>query len=169
MTMIENNIYPNNDYLEVEIVHPEYRCVVKLDNDDIDKIKRLRLSNAGYALISGGQLLHRCIMNCTKGDGLQVDHINGDKLDNRKSNLRVVSESVNKRNTHTFSRNNTGVIGIQQRSNGGYEYFRVSWRDSDGNRGTKQFNINDLGYDLAFEKAKDCLVENKEKYGYLIK
>lgn len=41
-------------------------------------------------------LLHRLIMGLDKFDGgMVVDHINGNKLDNRVCNLRVVSQSVN--------------------------------------------------------------------------
>jgi len=34
-------------------------------------------------------------MGLTKGDGLEVDHINLDKLDNRKCNLRIVTRRQN--------------------------------------------------------------------------
>lgn len=40
--------------------------------------------------------LHRFIMKPEKG--LQVDHINGDRLDNRRQNLRICSNAENNRN-----------------------------------------------------------------------
>lgn len=46
--------------------------------------------------------LHRLITNCP--DGKVVDHINGDGLDNRKNNLRIVTQKENARNNH-FSLN----------------------------------------------------------------
>jgi len=40
--------------------------------------------------------MHRIIMNCPPG--LLVDHINGNGLDNRKENLRIVTVEVNNNN-----------------------------------------------------------------------
>lgn len=56
--------------------------------------------------------LHREIMGCTYKDGREVDHINGDTLDNRKQNLRVCSHSQNGKNMKINKRNNTGYKGI---------------------------------------------------------
>lgn len=54
--------------------------------------------------------LHRLIMNAPKGK--QVDHINGDTLDNRKSNLRVVTRSLNQHNRKISCRNQSGATGV---------------------------------------------------------
>lgn len=40
-------------------------------------------------------LMHRQLMGLVPGDGLEVDHINGNKLDNRRTNLRVCRRQQN--------------------------------------------------------------------------
>jgi len=49
-----------------------------------------------------GALMHRLVMGIEKGDVRQVDHINHNTLDNRRENLRVVTNSQNKANRRSF-------------------------------------------------------------------
>jgi hypothetical protein len=78
-----------------------------VDNEDYDKVisfGKWHENDSGYA-VKRGKLcgksrtirLHRVVADPPKR--VEVDHINGDRLDNRKSNLRVVSRAINAWNT----------------------------------------------------------------------
>jgi hypothetical protein len=77
-----------------------------VDDEDYDRYKHLSwyLSDTGYALraVRYGDRsenkkrrirLHRLIMNAPESK--EVDHINGDKLDNRRKNLRLCTHREN--------------------------------------------------------------------------
>lgn len=72
----------------------------------------------GYAYISRWvngasrpETLHSILVEAPKG--AHIDHINGDKLDNRRENLRVVTPQRNQVNRKRLNRNNTsGVRGV---------------------------------------------------------
>lgn len=63
--------------------------------------------------------MHRVIMKAYGHnlDGMYVDHINGDSLDNRLCNLRVIHPKESSLNLATQRRSKTGVAGIQIRKN----------------------------------------------------
>lgn len=67
--------------------------------------------------------LHRWIMGEPKG--LYIDHINGNTLDNRRSNLRVVKNSTNIRNGRVRSNNTSGVTGVRLREDRGKWEARI--------------------------------------------
>jgi hypothetical protein len=69
----------------------------------------------------------------------QLDHINGDKLDNRIANLREVSNQENTQNYRKAKRNSkTGYLGVchEPRGNSYVAYLRIDGRTR--NLGTYQ-------------------------------
>lgn len=66
------------------------------------------------------QLMHRLILAAPKG--AEVDHINGDGLDNRRGNLRLATSSQQKMNTRRRSDNASGFKGVS------WHTKRQKWR-----------------------------------------
>lgn len=81
------------------------RAWTLLDGEDAE-LARFRWSLDGrYAARKDGShgkpvtvRLHRAVMGLDPGDKRQVDHINGDGLDNRRANLRIVTAAQNAQN-----------------------------------------------------------------------
>ena len=73
--------------------------------------------------------MHREILGLKSGDGKQVDHINHDGLDNRRSNLRICTRSENMGNSrkHRDSRSKyKGVFPYQTCPKCNYVYHWVA-------------------------------------------
>lgn len=91
-----------------------------VDDDDYEAMAkyRWRLAVGRYAQTTvwsnnkGRELrMHRLLMN--PPTGMEVDHINGDGLDNRRSNLRLATTAQNRQNRQGPGRNSTtGVLGV---------------------------------------------------------
>lgn len=56
--------------------------------------------------------LHRSIMKQSRGNGLVVDHIDGNPANNCRSNLRVCTQGENTRNKARSSNNTSGFKGV---------------------------------------------------------
>jgi hypothetical protein len=86
---------------------------VLLDQEDFDQLagRSIYLGSNGYAYFSthatGPRTLHSFVMEGRSSREEHVDHINGNKLDNRKANLRSVSPQVNQVNRKRLSAANT--------------------------------------------------------------
>lgn len=85
-----------------------------IDTKFIDKISHRKwyLQTRGYVASSRPfpLKLHRFIMGTPKGIG--TDHKNGNKLDNRISNLRICSQEFNNKNVSLRKDNTSGYKGV---------------------------------------------------------
>jgi hypothetical protein len=60
------------------------------------------------------EFMHRVIMAKQRSHGMQIDHINGNRLDNRRCNLRMVNKCGNTQNARMRSDNTSGVKGVSK-------------------------------------------------------
>lgn len=97
------------------------RAYSLIDAVDADAVNRWRWSlSAGYAVrratTAPGEHhmlgLHRELLGLTYGDPLTVDHINHDRLDNRRANLRVISKAGNNQNVLGLSSGTSAFRGV---------------------------------------------------------
>jgi len=154
----KNEIRTNDKYSEVIFYDKDGFEVgkVKIDTEDIERVGKFRWNleykknkKKSYALCknrkSGELYLHRFIKS---KKGFLVDHINGDIFDNRKSNLRNVTEKQNSWNAKKryVSVDGVNVVGVRKykTKNKGYRYRSSITIDG------KQFN---LGIYETLEKA----------------
>ena len=119
----QNKIVMYDDYAEIVMTDRKgnEKARAKIDIDDIDKVKEYRwgLYNRGYVICtnkSNKTSLHRFIMNCPKDK--VVDHINHDKLDNRKCNLRICTQQQNTINKCKSKVNTSGHTGVSWHKKG---------------------------------------------------
>lgn len=119
-------------YIPLRIDHKKYKAIRNnvfaiVDDQDYQMLLDMgnwRLSNAGYAEIVVNRkdkncsiLMHRVLMEAKKGHN--IDHIDGNPLNNQKSNLRYA----------TTAQNSWNRKGVQNSTS---KYKGVSW--------AKQFN-----------------------------
>lgn len=118
------------------------------------------ISTTGYAkrTVWSGKTtivwMHRVITDCP--EGLEVDHINRVRLDNRLANLRNVTRSENLLNKSPYSSNTSGVTGVS------YNKKNAAWVAYCNKNGRR---IN-LGAFTDLEKAKSVVQEVRRSMGF---
>ena len=94
-----NEIIVEGDIAKIICYRKGEAYEVLIDAEDVDKVKdytwnvdsRLYCYTKLYkSTVRLHRYIHRYIMNAP--EGMVVDHINGDKLDNRKCNLRICTQ-----------------------------------------------------------------------------
>jgi hypothetical protein len=89
------------------------------DLEDYDKIKNYCwYEYTGYAVndYNGRKKMHRFVMSINNSN-IKIDHINRNRLDNRKNNLRIVDYSENRINSSKRIDNTSGIIGVYRCNN----------------------------------------------------
>jgi len=133
------------------------------DKEDFDLVRQHCWdvdNSTGYAKTidridnTGKLYLHRLVMGCTKGDGIIIDHIDRNRIDCRKHNLRTVNDIQSAINKGIKSNNTSGKVG-------------VSWNE-DRNKWESYITVNKkrlhLGMFDDFEEAEKVRMEAEEKY-----
>lgn len=150
-----------------------------VDDADYEALSHLKWSfNEGYA--SRGKqvgdkytrvMMHREIMNAPKG--MDIDHINGNPLDNRRANLRIATRSQNCGNTGKPCTNTSGYKGAF------YHKYQKRWCSSitvegktislgyfpDRKRAAQAYNLASVQYRGAFTRLNNVthnILELKE-------
>lgn len=123
---------------------------------------RVRVDGINY-------LAHRVVWLIVVGpiaDGFEIDHIDGNALNNKIDNLREIEKSKNRRNSRKRKDNKTGFTGVQYFCNG-YRAVVKTLKKSK----SKFFAIRKYGEDDALRNAvqwRQEMIEklNRENAGY---
>lgn len=130
--------------------------VAIVDEEDFESLSRYRWKRhtSGYACrsqrIKGKHvcvLMHREVARAPAGT--QVDHIDLDKLNNTRANLRIVDRATNERNKPPTHRNKSGVKGVS------FDASRGKWKAATKHRG-HQYTI---GRFATLDEAKRAYAE----------
>ena len=118
-----NNYVVDGNIVRVKLSNSDREMIC--DVDDWERLKQYCwcLGTGGYARTNVNddkvfRAFHLNVIDCP--DGLVCDHINRNRLDNRKCNLRAATYEVNARNTNISKNNTSGYKGVTRARSGRY-------------------------------------------------
>lgn len=145
------------------MVSGEHTPCILLDNDIAELVKGRKwcVDGGGYPVINMDHevvRLHDVVMAHTfavKPENVFVDHINHDKLDNRRINLRFVSPTESSKNMPLKGNNTSGVTGVSKTKWGTYRAYI-----------TCNKKRIELGYYETLEEAANARREAEDRLGF---
>ena len=97
-----------------------------------------------------------CLVGRMANDSLVVDHLDGDSLNNKVNNLRLVTQSVNSLNKKKQSNNSSGVTGVSFHTR---DRYYSAYTEYDGVPRLERFYIKDYG-----DNAKEEAIKARLRY-----
>lgn len=144
--------------IKIELTRGKFTII---DECDVEKVSSYKwhVTNCSYAatnIYRNGRsvkiILHRLLLSAP--DDLHVDHINGDRLDNRRCNIRLATRSQNASNSKRPKTNKSGFKGVY-------------W-DKTGSKWRAQIKVNGkkihLGMFNTPESASEAYIKAAENY-----
>lgn len=132
---------------------------VMVDDEDYDRVISIHwVSSNGYARQTGTDkrkniMMHRMILGAQSGQ--QIDHVDGNRLNNQKSNLRFSTQSQNMWNRRVSKLSTCGLKGVIYD-----KHCRLKWRAAIRMYGKRQY----LGMFQTPELAHAAYCEAAKKY-----
>lgn len=153
-----DNLYTGNKYIKQNEFY-EVVCFggkkFLIDEDDYERVKNYvwHIDSGGYVITKAKETnkiikIHRLILELLDSPGnIEVDHINRDKADNRKQNLRIANRSQNCIN-QISNVNTSGTVGVY-------------WNKS-ANKWCSQINKDNVRYYLgSYDDISDAINARK--------
>lgn len=165
---IFNYIEKYDNYAVMKIYHVPTDTIydVYIDLEDVEKIENYKWyinvpQNSRTLYVANDSLgkLHRYLMK-VNDPNILIDHVDRNGLNNRKCNLRLVDNSINKKNMDVRKDNKYGYNGISKDGNS----YRVSWQENGVQRSKK---FSESTYENALEEAIEFRKEKERENGYL--
>ncbi len=122
--------FVGNDIVEFDTYNSlgEVVATYKIDAEDYPKVSKYKWRTLkGYASYGSKiHYLHRLIMNAPPGQ--EIGHINQDPTDNRKSNLRIASSTLQKLNRKSTTKDIPVGVKCHSKSGKWYANIRIQYK-----------------------------------------
>lgn len=151
--MSENEWYENDGCVYFKLSNSKEYGICDKEVWEIANAYRWMITPEGY-IVSGRNNTHKRFHHLVlkPKNGYVIDHINRNKLDNRKSNLRYASPRANAINHSVRKDNNTGKCGVRKLKDGRFQAYIWSGKQID------------LGKYDKYEDALIARLNAEEKY-----